>query len=83
MPNKAHSKAQFRLLKGIESGSIPEKGSLTKEKAKEMLGGQSPNGLPERKGEKSLKKAQNTRHRMRGAAEAAKAYRARFKKKED
>lgn len=48
MPNKATSKSQFRLFKGIAEGTIPEKGTLTKAKAAEMLGGQTPQGLPER-----------------------------------
>jgi hypothetical protein len=48
MPNKATSKAQWRLFKGIAEGSIPEKDGLTKEKAAEMLGGQKPHALPER-----------------------------------
>ena len=49
MSNKAKSKAQFRLLKGISEGSISAKGKLTKDVAKEMLGGQSSVGLPERR----------------------------------
>ncbi len=48
MPNKAKSQAQFRLLKGIETGSIKPKGGLTRRKAGEMVGDQSPRGLPER-----------------------------------
>lgn len=48
MPNKATSKSQFRLLKGIAEGDIPERGTLTKEKAAEMLGDQIPQGLPEK-----------------------------------
>lgn len=48
MPGKATSKSQFRLLKGIADGTIPEKGTLTKAKATEMLGGQTEQGLPER-----------------------------------
>lgn len=42
------SKAQHRLMKGIAEGTIPEKGKLTKHKAAEMVGNQSPIGLPER-----------------------------------
>jgi len=49
MPNKATSKAQFRLLQGIKHGSIAPRGSLTADKAGEMLGHQSPKGLPTRK----------------------------------
>lgn len=48
MPDKAKSKAQFRFLKGIETGSIPSRKGLGRKKAGEMLGGQSPKGLPER-----------------------------------
>jgi len=49
VPNKAKSKSQFRLFRGIASGNIAPKGSLTKEKAAEMVGHQSSNGLPEKK----------------------------------
>lgn len=48
MPDKAKSKSQFRFLKGIETGSIPGRKGLGKKKAGEMLGDQSPKGLPER-----------------------------------
>jgi len=48
MPDKAVSKKQFRLLKGISEGSIPAKGKLNAATAKEMLGGQTSTGLPER-----------------------------------
>ena len=48
MPDKAVSKKQFRMLKGIAEGTIPAKGKLTKTKAAEMLGGQTSTGLPER-----------------------------------
>ncbi len=54
MPNKATSKSQFRLLKGIAEGTIPEKGTLTKEKAAEMLGNQTAQGLPEKVAGKAL-----------------------------
>ena len=54
MPNKAISKSQFRLFKGIAEGTIPPKGSLTKEKAAEMLGNQTPHGLPEKVAGKAL-----------------------------
>lgn len=54
MPNKATSKKQFRYFKGIAEGSIPEEGSLTKEKAAEMIAGQSPYGLPEKAKKKAL-----------------------------
>jgi hypothetical protein len=48
MPNKAVSQRQFRLFKGIAEGGIAPKGGLTQEKADEMLGDQSPKGLPDR-----------------------------------
>ena len=48
MPNKAVSKKQFRLFKGIAEGTIPEQGKLTKAKATEMVEGQTEQGLPER-----------------------------------
>ena len=54
MPNKATSKSQFRLLKGIAEGDIPERGALTKKVAAEMLGDQSPQGLPEKVKAKAL-----------------------------
>ena len=54
MPNKATSKSQFRLFKGIAEGTIPEKGTLTKAKAAEMLGNQTPQGLPEKVAGKAL-----------------------------
>ena len=47
MPNKAVSKKQFRLFKGISEGTIPAQGKLTKAVASEMLDGQSSAGLPE------------------------------------
>jgi hypothetical protein len=42
----ATSKAQFRLMKGIASGSIPPKDGLSKAKATEYVAGQSPRNLP-------------------------------------
>lgn len=48
MPNKAKSKAQFRLMEGIKHGSIPPKGGLGPKKASEMLGHQSPKNLPDK-----------------------------------
>lgn len=48
MPDKARSRAQFRFLKGIETGGIPARKGLGRKKAGEMLGDQSPKGLPER-----------------------------------
>lgn len=59
MPNKATSQAQFRLFKGIAEGTIAPKGSLTKEKASEMLGGQSPKGLPEKVKQHALHRVVN------------------------
>lgn len=54
MPSKAVSKKQFRLFKGIAEGTIPEKGTLTKAKAAEMLGDQTEQGLPEKAKAKAL-----------------------------
>lgn len=65
MPNKATSKAQWRLLKGISEGSIPPKGHLTKAKAAEMLGGQTPEGLPERSDKGLTKRAKAKREQAR------------------
>jgi hypothetical protein len=48
MPNKAISKRQFRFFQGIKHGSIHAKG-LSPQTASEMLGHQSPKGLPEMK----------------------------------
>ena len=47
MPDKAKSRAQFRYLKGVAAGSIKSQ-SLTPAKAAEMLGDQSPKGLPKK-----------------------------------
>ena len=43
----AKSKAQFRFMKAVESGSVKAPG-LSKEKAAEFTKGQSPKGLPKR-----------------------------------
>jgi hypothetical protein len=49
----AKSKAQFKLMKGICSGSIkPRKGLPSKKVACEYIKGQSPKGLPARKKKK-------------------------------
>jgi hypothetical protein len=56
----AKSQAQFRLLKGIASGSIKPKDGLTKAKAAEYVAGQSPKKLPERKASKA--KGNRLRH---------------------
>jgi len=45
----ARSKQQFKLMKGIATGSIKPKGTLTKKVAREYIKGQSPKGLPRRK----------------------------------
>ena len=46
----AVSKAQFRLMKGIATGSIkPRKAQPSKRVALEFVKGQSPKGLPKRK----------------------------------
>ena len=45
----AKSKAQFKLMKGIATGSIKPRGTLTKKVAREYIQGQSPKNLPKRK----------------------------------
>jgi hypothetical protein len=45
MPNKAVSKRQYRFFRAIQSGSVHVPG-LSPQKAGEMLGHQSPKGLP-------------------------------------
>lgn len=50
VPNKAKSLAQFKFFKAVESGRAKKAGGLSPRKAAEMLGGQSPKGLPERLG---------------------------------
>jgi hypothetical protein len=45
----ATSKSQFRLMKGICSGSIKPKDGITKKQACEYVKGQSPKGLPAKK----------------------------------
>ena len=45
----AKSKAQFKLMKGICTGSIKSKRGLTKKVACEYVKGQSPKGLPKKK----------------------------------
>lgn len=57
MPVK--SKAQFRLMAGIASGSIKPKAGLTKEKAAEFISGQTQHGLPERVKAKALNRVVN------------------------
>lgn len=47
MPKKAKSQAQFRWPEGVKGGSIKSP-SLTPAKAAELLGHQSPKGLPKR-----------------------------------
>ena len=66
MPNKITSKSQFRLFKGIAEGTIPEKGTLTKEKAAEMLGDQTPQGLPEKVAGKALNRLVGRVKRVKG-----------------
>jgi len=45
----AESKQKFKLMKGIATGSIKPRGTLTKKVAREYIKGQSPKGLPKRK----------------------------------
>ena len=52
----AKSKAQFKFMKAVESGSVKKKG-LSKKEAKEFTEGQSPKKLPEKKSKKPTKKA--------------------------
>jgi hypothetical protein len=47
MPEKAKSVAQFKYLQDVANGSIKSP-SLTAAKAREMLGPQTPAGLPKR-----------------------------------
>jgi hypothetical protein len=54
MPNKAKSKSQFRFLQGVKHGAIQAKG-LSEQKAGEMLGHQSPKGLPSKVKRHSVK----------------------------
>lgn len=68
----ATSKSQFRLMKGIAEGSIPPKGSLTKEKAEEFISGQTSQGLPEKVAGKAL-------GRLVGRVKRAKARRFRIR----
>lgn len=46
MPDKAVSKRQYRFFRAVQSGSVKAPG-MSAEKAGEMLGHQSPKGLPE------------------------------------
>jgi hypothetical protein len=45
----ATSKAQFRFMQGVAHGSIKKPG-LSQMQAAEYVSGESPKGLPERKG---------------------------------
>lgn len=56
MPNKATSKAQFRFFQAVKHGTAHAKG-LSSSEAGEMLGHQSPKGLPE--------KASKRRHKVK------------------
>lgn len=47
MPNKAKSVAQFNYFQGVANGTINDK-DLSAKEAKELLGHQSPKGLPEK-----------------------------------
>lgn len=49
MPNKAVLRKQYRFFRAVQSGSVKAPG-LSAEKAGEMIGHQSPKGLPESKG---------------------------------
>lgn len=54
MPNKATSKAQYRWFRAVQHGSVKAPG-LSPSEAKEMIGHQSPKGLPERKKKRGLR----------------------------
>lgn len=45
MPNKAVSQAQYKFFRAVQGGDVKSPG-LSPEKASEMLGHQSPKGLP-------------------------------------
>ena len=45
MPNKAVSLAQFKFFRAVQGGAVKAPG-LSPKKAGEMLGHQSPKGLP-------------------------------------
>jgi len=47
MPSKATSQAQYRFFRAVQGGYAKASG-LSSEKAGEMLGDQSPKGLPEK-----------------------------------
>ena len=47
MPNKAKSKSQFRFFQAVKGGYAKDS-DMTAEQADEMLGHQSPKGLPEK-----------------------------------
>lgn len=51
MPNKAVSKAQYRWFRAVQGGAVKAPG-LSATEAGEMIGHQSPRGLPERKSKK-------------------------------
>ena len=42
----ARSKAQFRMMQAMASGSMKPVGGMTRAKAAEFVKGQSPKGLP-------------------------------------
>jgi hypothetical protein len=46
MPNKAVSKRQYRFFRAVQSGSVKASG-LSPQQAGEMIGHQSPKGLPD------------------------------------
>lgn len=55
MPNKAVSLAQYKFFRAVQGGLAKASG-LSPEKAGEMLGHQSPKGLPARKSVIKLKR---------------------------
>jgi hypothetical protein len=62
MPSKAKSQSQYRFFRGVQSGRIKAPG-LSAEEAGEMVGHQSPKGLPEKA---AGRKAQRQRQAKRG-----------------
>jgi len=55
MPNKAVSKAQYRFFRAVQGGRVKAKG-LSPMEAGEMIGHQSPKGLPAKKRKHPLKR---------------------------
>lgn len=65
MPHKAKSRKQFRYLQAAAHGKLRGKGGPSPATAKEMLGGQSPKGLPESAAATAIKAEMRKRRRKR------------------